>query len=148
MKTDRSWRMARNLVLALASAFIFAGAASAQLRAYTGNITLPFDVRWGGATLPAGDYTVELDEPQSFCIVRVFRGTKSVALIRSKGYSMQSSGANALIVVRGSAGATVRDLSLPGIGVVLHYTPHKPGRTSPVVERETARVLPVTTSGK
>jgi hypothetical protein len=52
MKTNRSTRMVRNLVLGLASAFIFAGVANAQ--AHKGNFTLPFDAQWGKATLASG----------------------------------------------------------------------------------------------
>jgi hypothetical protein len=146
MKTNRSYTMVRSLVLALASAFIFAGLASAQTAA--GKFTLPFEARWGLATLPAGDYSFTLDKPGPGSIVQRSRGTKNVALVVSQSYSMESSGPSALTVVRDSTGNTVRDLRLPEIGVVLHYAPHKPGRASAAAEREIAQMIPITTSGK
>ena len=36
-------------------------AGAAQAQAYTGKFTLPFTVRWGGAVLPAGGYSLAMD---------------------------------------------------------------------------------------
>jgi hypothetical protein len=146
MKTNRSGKMVRNLVLALAGAVVFAGLASAQTAG--GRFTLPFEAHWGPATLPAGDYSFTLDKLGPGSIVQLSRGTKTVALVMSPSYSMESSGPTALTVVRNSAGNTVRDLRLPEFGVVLHYAPHKPGRASAAAEREIAQMIPITTSGK
>jgi len=44
VKTNRSSRMARNVVLALAGAFIFAGTVNAQGPACQGKFTLPFEL--------------------------------------------------------------------------------------------------------
>ena len=63
MKTNRSYTMVRNLVLALASALVFTGLASAQ--AASGKFTLPFKARWGLATLSAEDYQFIMDSVQS-----------------------------------------------------------------------------------
>jgi hypothetical protein len=148
MKTNRSSRMVTNLVLALAGAFIFTGVASAQAPVYAGKFTLPFEARWGLATLPAGDYSFKLDTVDPGGALVLFRGTKAVALIWNQEHSMERSDRSRLTVVQNSAGNTVRELSLPDIGVVLHYPAPKPGRASAAAEREIAQVVPVSTSGK
>lgn len=146
MNTNRINGIVRSVVLALAGTLVLAGLASAQTAA--GKFTLPYEARWGLATLPPGDYSFKLDQAQSFGRLQLCRGGKNVAMIRAQSYSTESSGSSALTVVRASAGNTVSDLSLPDIGVVLHYAPHKSGRASAEQEREIAQKLPVDTSGK
>jgi hypothetical protein len=143
MKTNRISRIVTNLVLALAGAFIFAGVANAQV-VCAGKFTLPFEARWDRAVLPAGDYSFTLDSVEPFARIQLYRGTKAVALIQSGAYDEVSSGASALTVVSDSAGNTVRDLSLPEIGMVFHYAPHKSRQASAAAEREISQTLPVT----
>lgn len=146
MGTTRSILQIKTLVVALFIALAAAGLASAQTA--QGSFTLPFEARWGTATLPPGDYSFKLDKAQSAGSLQLFRGKDSVALIHSQSYSLESSGRSALTVVRSESGNTVRDLNLPEIGVVLHYAPHKPARSSAAAEREIAQKIPITTSGK
>lgn len=149
MKTNRNYGMVMNLVLALASALLLAGLAGAQSGPYTtGKFTLPFEARWGLATLPAGDYEFTMDNMKPTGAIEIFRGTKAVALISSQGYNELSAGQAQLRVVRTAQGNVVRDLSLPEIGKVLHYAPHKPGRSSAAAEREIAQVVPIAIEGK
>jgi hypothetical protein len=115
--------MVRNLGLALAGALVCAGLASAQ--GYAGKFTLPFEARWGQATLPAGDYKFTMDSVNGLARVKISRGTKGVALISSQSWSPVSPGRDTLTIVRNSNGNTVRDLSLPETGVAWHYAPHK-----------------------
>jgi hypothetical protein len=115
-----------------------AGVASAQ--ALAGKFTLPFETHWGPNTLPAGNYSFELDEtsgPSS--VVHVFHEDKSVAFVISQSYKTNPSGRISLTVLRNSSGNTVRDLNLPQIGMVFHYAP-KPGHASAAEEREIAQI--------
>lgn len=148
MKTNRSCRMVRNLGLALAGALVCAGLSSAQSSPYAGKFTLPFEARWGLATLPAGDYRLTMDSVNG--PAHIFRGTKGVALIPSQGWSSVSAGRDALTIVRDRNGNTVRDLSLPQMGVALHYAPRKAksGSTAAERERESAQVIAVPIEGK
>ncbi|MGH9405358.1 MAG: hypothetical protein ACRD3D_05910 [Terriglobia bacterium] len=147
MKSIRSFTLVRLATLALLAACFNAGLASAQ-EAMAGTFTLPFEARWGSAILPAGNYSFTLDHAGSGGILQVSRGTKGVALIQSQSYSTESSGRSELTVVRNSAGTTVRDLSLPAIGEVLHYAPHNPRRSAAAAEQEAALRFPVTAAGK
>jgi hypothetical protein len=55
MKSTRSLKSVRILLLAVLAAALSASLASAQ--DYEGKFTLPFEARWGMAVLPPGDYT-------------------------------------------------------------------------------------------
>jgi len=119
-----------------------AGLANAQTVA--GSFTLPFSAHWGQATLPAGDYSFILERGPD-AKVKVSRGTKGIAFVVDQGYSVETSGAMSMTVVRNRAGYSVCDLNLPGIGRVLHYAPAKPRRNSAAQEREIAQLtIPVT----
>lgn len=121
-----------------------AGVASAQTLA--GKFTLPFETHWGPNTLPAGNYSFELDETGPNAIVHVFHGDKSVAFVISQSYNTNPAGRISLTVLRNRSGNTVRDLNLPQLGVVLHYAP-KSGSASAAEEREIAQI-PITRAGR
>ena len=59
MKSTRSLKSVRILLLAVLAAGLSASLASAQ--EYQGKFTLPFEARWGSAVLPAGDYTFRVN---------------------------------------------------------------------------------------
>ncbi len=59
MNVNRNLRFCGFFALALLAISIIPTVASAQ--AYRGKFTLPFAARWGGLTLPAGEYTFTAD---------------------------------------------------------------------------------------
>jgi len=58
-------------------------AVTMSLSAFAGSkpesITLLHDVQLNGTTIPAGDYTVKYDTNGSTCLVKVMKGSKTVA---------------------------------------------------------------------
>jgi hypothetical protein len=130
MKTNRTSGVVRNLVLTVASAFIFAGIASAQAPAYRGQFTLPFDAQWGGATLPAGDYSFTLKSTAYPAIVTIEQGQRNVALVMAQGSSdSNASKGSELIVTRSGGRARIRALHLAELGTELYYgAPKAEGR--------------------
>jgi len=132
----------RFLGLVLLAVCFNAGHAGAQV--FQGKFTLPFEARWGRATLPAGDYSVTLDSANPMCTLKLQRGNRVVAMILAQAKDMNNSGRAELTVVRG----TVRALNLPSIGMVLQYAPHHFNHLTAPEERAIAQVVPVTTTGK
>jgi hypothetical protein len=59
MSSVRFRKVVSKLAFAVLALGILASAGNAQ-NIFEGKFTLPFEVYWGGATLPAGDYTVTL----------------------------------------------------------------------------------------
>ena len=64
-------------VVALFTMALTGLASSASAQSYRGKFTLPYETRWGGADLPAGDYSVA---------VEVIRGTP-VLTVAGNGFS-------------------------------------------------------------
>jgi hypothetical protein len=99
-----------------------------------------------GSTLPAGNYSFLMERGQG-AKVQIIRGGKPVAFVVEQGYHSSGRVRSAwLTVERTSAGNTVRELSLPSIGKVLHYAPNKPRRNSAAEERQIAQLIPITTA--
>ncbi len=59
--TPASVRLLLGVVIAT---FVFTAAAKAQ-PSFAGKFTLPYEVRWGQAVLPAGDYVIRMDSTAS-----------------------------------------------------------------------------------
>jgi aspartate oxidase len=148
MKTERtSSTMVGSLVLAVASAFIFAGIASAQV--CKGQFTLPFDAHWGGATLPAGDYTFTLNSAGQPSIVKIEQGQRNVALVMAQsGTASDTSKASELTVTRSGGHARIRVLHLAELGTDLYYAAPKAEGREMASTRELIQHLPVIFNGK
>ena len=149
MKANRSSRMARHLVLALVSACIFAGAASAQEPACEGKFTLPFEAQWGGVTLPAGGYAFTLNSTAvGSRVVTVVRDQQKVAIVMAQGRSKSdSTKASALIVTRIGGRARIDALHLAEVGDFFYIAPKAEGLQTASVPQLIQRI-PVFTSGK
>ncbi len=127
MKSTRSLKSVRILLLAVLAAGLSASLASAQ--EYQGKFTLPFEASWGGAVLPAGDYTFRVNASEGPCMVAVSQGRQIVALILTSGTTRgEVAGSSALIAVRSAGSSHIRALQLAEAGLVLEYSPPKAER--------------------
>jgi len=147
MKSVRNFTMMGCLAVVAA---LNAGLASAQN--VRGNFTLPFEARWGLATLPAGDYSFNLAHATVDGTLQLYRGTKAVALIRCQGYNeiKDRTGSSAVIVTREKGGSSpaVTALRLAPAGMVFSYATHQPKHGEAPREREIAQTIPVVTGSK
>jgi hypothetical protein len=128
--------------LALLAACFVAGHANAQV--FQGKFTLPFQARWGQATLPAGDYSFKLDSVDPTLPLAIYRGRNCVGMIVAQSYEKTYSG-NAELTVEQS---TVRTLRLPEIGIILQFAPHRPKQLTAPDERQLAQLVPVAAAEK
>jgi hypothetical protein len=128
--------------LALLAACFVAGHANAQV--FRGKFTLPFQARWGGATLPAGDYSFTLESRDTAHTLTVSREGKGVAMILVQSYDQTYSGRTELTVEE----STVRTLRLPEIGMILQFAPPHTKHLAVPEERQLSQTVPVTTAGK
>ncbi len=135
MKSTRSLKSVRILLLAVLAAALSASLASAQ--DYEGKFTLPFEARWGKAVLPAGDYTFRVDPNNEPCMVSLSQGRQIVAFILTSDTTRgKVAGSSALIAVRNAGSYRIRALQLAESGVVLEYS-------SPKAERQILAQQPV-----
>ncbi len=140
MKANRISMLVKVVAAALLAVCLNAAHASAQTEA--GQFTLPFEVHWGLATLPPGNYSFTLDRMGGRGVLTLRRGVNTVALIPNQSRQDEKAGRSELIVLRNSQGRFVRELHLPEIGVTLRYAPYE-SRRERASERETAQVIPV-----
>ncbi len=106
MNSNRSTKMVWLVGVALLVSCFGAGLARAQECA--GKFTLPFEARWGQATLPAGGYSFRLDKAQSGGVIQLFQGRMGVGFIQPQGYDVNQTGESSLIVVKTKTGRSVR----------------------------------------
>jgi hypothetical protein len=95
--------------------------ASAQA-AFKGSFTLPEDVRWGNASLPAGDYTFVL-KSNSLPAQIVLQGPNGSVFIQTGATDKRNDGesSNMTIERRGNT-RFVHDLYLADLGMHLRYS--------------------------
>jgi hypothetical protein len=108
------------VAVGIAALGVNARPASAQA-AVRGHFTLPNEVHWQQATLPAGDYTFSIKTtsgPAQMELQGPNGGAFVVALTSSKS---EISGKSALILEYHSGRRIVRELYLAPIGLRLHY---------------------------
>src|SRR6202166_2341366 len=111
------------LGLAALALGVVAGGGNA-VTAYQGKFTLPFEVYWGGATLPAGDYTFEM-ESQSSPYTLYIRGQKSNVIIRAISADTGVVASSAQLDLVDIADVhTIKTFETPELGVTFsYYTP-------------------------
>jgi hypothetical protein len=113
-------KLVRHVLIALAAGCMFAAVASAQ--DFIGKFTLPCEVQWGTAVLPAGNYTLEHNSARRSDLVTI-RGEKEtvMALPASQSFDADRSGKSALILARMKGKAVVRVLVLRELGMEFYY---------------------------
>jgi hypothetical protein len=147
MKSTRSLKSVRILLLAVLAAGLSASLASAQ--EYEGKFTLPYEARWGKAVLPAGDYSFRVNPSRDSCITLVGQGRRGVALIlTSKTTRGEVAGSSALITVRSAGSYRIRALRLAEAGMVLEYMPPKAERQLVAQQPVLFQRVPVIAAGK
>jgi hypothetical protein len=111
-------------VLGLFAACISARPAAAQ--AFQGSFTLPEEVRWQSAVLPAGDYTFTIAST-TFPARIVIRGKNQAAVVMTVGLSEKPMEAPShLKIERRGEARYVRELYLADINLHLRYFVPKP----------------------
>jgi hypothetical protein len=124
MKTIWNFALPKLAVATLLAIGLSTGVANAQIQ--TGKFSLPYEAHWGLAMLPAGNYTFTVEGIGRDAKIHIFHGAETVAYMLNLGYENRPCEKVVLTIVRTSAGNYVRDLALPGIQQVLHYSAPKP----------------------
>jgi len=149
MKLNRTSGVVRSLILALAGVCLFAGIASAQAPAAKGQFTLPFEAKWGMATLPAGDYTFTFDSTTLPALVKIETGGRYVAFVMTQGTEKaDASKESELIVTRSGGQARIRVLHLAELGTDFQYSAPKSERREMASAPQLIERVPITFNGK
>jgi hypothetical protein len=118
---SRASHSTRPILLAtlLMASIAFPVAANAQ-PAWVGKFTLPYEVHWNHAVLPAGDYTISVDSKSSPALIRATNGSRSI--YTNVPTAATSERGPASLLITGSGGQhTVRSMNSPLLGVSLVF---------------------------
>ncbi len=136
MKGIRNLGWLKVTILAIFVATLSAGLASAQ--DYSGKFTLPYEVQWGKATLPAGEYSFRIRAAAPPYLAKIY-GKGSGVFVLAKTFSTASAPERSeLIIGRSQGKPTVQALCLRELGVVFSY-----GKTQPRQMTLAQATLPV-----
>lgn len=124
MKSMHATRYPSSLKLllgVLVATCVFTAVANAH-PSFAGKFTLPYEVRWGRATLPAGDYFISMDSTTAPAMVTSANGSRTVytefpTIAESEG------GSSHLTITTQGNERRVRSLNMPGIGKSVVFAP-------------------------
>ena len=119
----------RRLSLVTGIVAVLFAATVARAQDYKGAFTLPIDVQWANAKLPAGNYTFVLDTAKSPHLATI-RGEKATAMVMaSRGVDPATRGRSELVLIRVGNQGYVRQLRLVESGQAFNYGPSAPKET-------------------
>ena len=121
MKT-KTTHNAKATMLLVVFALISVAGASAQTGVFSGKFTLPYQVRWGDAMLPAGDYSIRFSSIHSPATIHSMDGKVSAYVFTARSQDSEKGPSSLTIVTRGNE-RRVASMNLPEARVSLVYSP-------------------------
>jgi hypothetical protein len=131
------------LTLGLLVSFLWAGVANAA-PPYRGRFSLPYEVHWGHAVLPAGEYLLRFVDVQTFVFVVIqdAKSGKEVAYLAPSTKS-EAQGKSALLIAEVGNQQVVHSLRLAELGEVFIYEPALARGAEDVREAHKVQTLPI-----
>lgn len=108
------------LGVVLASCMLTAGV-NAQA-SFVGKVTLPYEVHWGQAVLPPGDYSIRMESTKG--MAKISSATRNVAVYTNLAtIADNESGGTYLTITSQGRERRVRSLNLPEAGELVIFAP-------------------------
>ena len=146
MKTIIAHYVQTTILLVLATLISVAGA-SAQTGGFSGKFTLPFQVRWGGAMLPAGEYSIHFSSVHLPATIHSMDGKVSAYVFTARSGDSEKGPGSLTIVTRGNE-RRVASLNLPGARVSLVYSPLTKAEQETLAKTNQLQTVPLITAKK
>jgi len=130
------------LTLGMLVTFFYAGVANAA-PVYRGRFSLPYEVRWGQAVVPAGEYLVRFVDVQArvFVVIQDAKSGKDVAYL-SPVTSSEAQGASALFI-SDEGERVVQSMQVAELGEIFIYKPARLRGTEDVREARKVQTLSI-----
>ena len=131
------------LALGLLVSFLWASVVNAA-PSYRRRFSLPYEVRWGQAVLPPGEYLLRFEDVQTrvFVVIQDAKSGKGIAYLVPKTKS-KAQGKSALLIADKSNQRVVHSLRLAELGEVFIYEPALARRAENVREAQIVQTLPI-----
>jgi hypothetical protein len=121
MKTHRN-RLLAIAVIGLVAIGTCVSRTAAQGSSERGSFTLPYEVRWQGVLLPAGDYTFSLKSAASPAMVTV-QGPNGGAFILATALDEKKTDQHSSLTIEGRGSTRfVREMYLADLGLHIRYS--------------------------
>jgi hypothetical protein len=144
--TTRHTAEVKLLVAVVLATSVFVAAVNAQPR-FQGKFTLPYEVHWSTAVLPAGQYTIRINSIGAAAFVWSADGKTAFVLPSRFRDDSQKGPTSLLITVYGNE-RRVRSLNLPELGASLVYEPVNKIEREMLAKSGRVTAVPVLTAGK
>jgi len=149
MKAIRNLNTLNLAIAALAATFLLVGTASAR-PIFIARFTLPSEVHWGKATLPAGDYEATLDSTRlrGLVAVRHANGQGAALVMPVQIYRTEAKSPSVLIISRRGNQATVSALRLAEAGLILRFERQDAHGRKAIEEANVTQEVPILAANK
>ena len=137
----------RLLLGVLIATFVFTAAANAQ-PSFAGKFTLPYEVRWGQAVLPAGDYVIRLDSTVSPAKISPANGSSAGVYTEYPLVEDSHMSGVYLTITNHANQRRVRSLNLPQLGKVIVFAPLTKSEREAYAKAGQINTVPVVTAKK
>jgi hypothetical protein len=124
----------------------FASAANAQ-PAFVGKVTLPYEVHWNHAVLPAGEYFIRMDSKAAHAVLRSMSTNKLAYTSVPTIADGEKGGAFLTVTMRGNE-RRVRSLNLPETAQSLIFEPLSKTERETLASAGKIGTVPVLTARK
>jgi hypothetical protein len=147
MKTKTTHYAKATMLLVVFVTLISVAGASAQTGVFSGKFTLPYQVRWGGATLPAGDYSIRFTSIYSPATVHSMDGKISAYVFTARRGDSEKGPSSLSIVTRGNE-RRVASMNLPEARISLVYSPLTKAEQETSAKAKQIETVPLVTAKK
>lgn len=148
MKIEHATRYPTSLKLLLGvviATFVFTAAANAQ-PSFTGKFTLPYEVHWGQALLPAGSYVIRMDSTASPAKISPANGSSAGVYTEYPRVEDSHASGMYLTVTNQANQRRVRSLNLPQLGKVIVFAPLTKSERETYAKAGQINTVPVVTA--
>lgn len=146
-KNARQHSAALRLLLALVMATcMFTVAANAQ-PSFAGKFTLPYEVHWGQAVLPAGSYFIRMESTAGLAVIRSANGGMTV-YTEFPTIADNEPGDTCLTITTQTNERRVRSLNLPKLGKLVIFAPLTRDEREALAKAGDVKTVPVVTAEK
>jgi len=142
----RNLKFLNHIALVVLTLCLSAAIGKAQ-NAYAGKFTLPFETHWGGAVLPAGDYTISIPSESTPYLLYV-RGEGKTAIIMAIGTDTKMLSDHSELTIMNSGGKqAITQLEAGQLGLAFDYSLPKMNKKLEARSHPGVHSVPVSTAG-
>jgi hypothetical protein len=141
------YQSALKLLLSVVIATCVLTVAAKAQPTFVGTFTLPYEVHWGQAVLPAGEYFIRMDSAAAAAKVTSADGSKTV-YTQFPMFADSEKGGTHLTITKMGNERSVRSLNAPELGKLIIFAPLSKSEREELAKAGQSITVPVVTAKK